>query len=127
MTVRTKTFLMLLGTLLVGAAVGALGMGAVREARQDRLHHLRTPEGLVRRMEDVVGPGGSDPQEIRAVFSRYAVRIDTLYHRFWRERSAVYDSMRQEVTPLLDPAQRARLEAWHRESKHKGRRSGPSR
>ena len=117
MNVNRTAAVLLVGTLVVGIALGVLGAGALRprlEARRPpprRDDRGRGAGGFAAHMLEVIEPRDSvQGARVRVIVERAAVRnrafIEDLNHSL---RGSV-DSMRAELAPLLSSDQRDRLE-----------------
>ena len=111
MTIDAKSSLILLATLLLGIAVGALGAGALSHRRGEHLRELRHPGGFVQHMERIIQPRDEAQREaIRPILEEtgrfhWSV-MDSTHSRMEMEM----ESMRERLAPHLDEAQRERLE-----------------
>jgi len=108
---KMKSALVLLGTLLVGMALGAVLTGFVVQQRIDRLMALRDEEGFVRTLEEVIEPHDTGQRaEIRRVLRRTAERNADVTADFRREIRASTRQMRADLAPILTKEQMERLE-----------------
>jgi hypothetical protein len=113
MSIRVKTALIIVATLLLGGLVGAFTTSRVMDQRMERLNRLRSPDGFAERMEQVIVPRNAEQQaRIRVVLERTSDRFDALHRSYRSQRGATMDSMRTELAPLLAPDQQDRLDAW---------------
>jgi hypothetical protein len=107
-----KAAIMLLVTLLLGVALGALGVGALSRQRVEEVRQLRRPPGFVAHMEEVIQPRDSAQRaSIDPILAATAARNDSILHGTNEQLRAALDSMRARLAPLLDAAQRSRLDA----------------
>ena len=73
MNARTKSILIIIATLLIGIAIGALGTGTILNQRVETLQALREDDGFMFFIERVVEPvDEAQQQEIRAVLKEAA-------------------------------------------------------
>ena len=111
MTARTKSMLLLLGALLIGALIGGLIHARMVEQRIERIGYLRSERGFIRHVERVVEPRDEAQREaIRAVLRQNAERMVDLRFRFRDAVEALLDSTRAELASLLTDEQMERLE-----------------
>lgn len=111
MNLDVKAALILLCTLFLGAGLGAVGEGALVNARNSHVQDLRRPPGFVAHMEEVIGPRDSaQAGVIRPYLEQTARRNDSVMRAAQGELRAGLDSMRRHLDPLLDPDQRDRLD-----------------
>lgn len=107
---RTKTVLILVGTLVLGMVLGALLTGLVVRHRLGHLDHLRTPSGFAQEMMQSIEPTGLDQKEaLRKALSSHARRMRTIRERYRNELRAEVDSMHVAAEELLTPEQEQRL------------------
>jgi hypothetical protein len=108
--------LLLLATLAVGVALGALGAGALRP----RLERINPPPprqggppagGFAEHIMSVIDPSDSAQEsKVRAVVERTAARNRSSIEGLNQSLRASVDSMRVELTPMLTADQRERLD-----------------
>ena len=124
MTLRTKSALVLLATLLIGMVLGSLLHGFVQRQRfRDALSLARPPQ-LIADIERVIGV--EDDARRRAVRSLLEessgrLRAERLEHALFLRTTL--DSHEAALAPLLDEDQRARLRnhlAGHRRVMRRG-------
>jgi len=109
--IDVKAAAILLCTLFLGAGLGAVGEGALVNARNAREQDLRRPPGFVAHMEGVIGPHDSAQADIiRPYLEQTARRNDSVMQVAQAALRAGLDSMRRHLDPLLDPDQRDRLD-----------------
>jgi len=111
-TINAKSSLILLATLVLGIALGALGMGAFFHHRGDHLRELRHPGGFVRHMERIIQPRDEAQRDaIRPILEEtdrfHGSTMDSTHARMMMEM----ESLRVRLAPHLDEAQRERVEA----------------
>lgn len=111
MTTRTKTTLIIIGTLLLGMLLGALLTGAVVRHRLGQLNDLRTPRGFSRVLEETIQPANAaQREELQAALQQGGRRLVRLRRQHRQETRALVDSLRAEIEPLLTPEQQKRLD-----------------
>ena len=106
-----KAAVMLLITLILGILLGALGAGALSRQRSEQVQQLRRPPGFVAHMEEVIEP--RDPAQrakVEPILTFTAARNDTILQQANSQLHDALDAMRARLDPLLDAAQRDRLE-----------------
>jgi hypothetical protein len=111
MIIDFRAALMLLVTLVLGVALGALGVGALSRQRQQEVRDLHRPDGFVSRMEDAIGPRDSAQRlQIHGVIAATAATNDSIVRAANDQLRHALDSMRIRLTPMLDDGQRRRLD-----------------
>ena len=128
MTVRAKSILIVVGTLLVGVIIGALGTGALLSHRMSTLQALRAESGLVRYLEDVIEPvDEAQREEIRSILEAAARQQMEMRRYMYEQNRAFYEEMRTELGRILTEEQKARLRAWAQRERRDGPRFRPPR
>ena len=107
---------MLLATLVIGVALGALGAGAIRPRLErggpppPRAGGPSPDGGLTEHVMRVIEPSDSaQATKVRAVVERTAARNRELIQELNGSLKASIDSMRAELAPMLTTDQRERL------------------
>ncbi|HET6340573.1 MAG TPA: hypothetical protein VFG78_00130 [Gemmatimonadota bacterium] len=112
MTIDARSSLILLATLLLGIAIGALGAGAVAQRRSEHIRELRMRGMFVDHMEQIIRPRDQAQWEairpiVEATGRRNYAIMDSTHIRLEAEMGR----MREALAPHLDEAQRGRMEA----------------
>jgi hypothetical protein len=108
--VKAKTSLILIGTLIIGVAIGGLGSGLLRGDRARELELMRPQHRFLQFMKRVVRPTAEQSQQFDDILAKYSKQISTIHEQHQEEIFAVYDSLHKELNSLLTEEQRARLE-----------------
>ena len=110
MDINVKAAVILLSTLFLGVGLGAVGEGALVNARNSREQDLRRPPGFVAHMEDVIGPHDSaQASAVRSYLEQTARQNDSIMRVAQDALRNALDSMVVRLDPLLDATQRDRL------------------
>lgn len=110
MNTSTTSALLLAGTLAAGLVLGAAGAGALARQRRVELGTLGRPPGFARHVEDVLQPRDSAQRaRLQPVIERAAARNQRIIRDANVSLRQSIDSLRAELGPLLDDAQRDRL------------------
>jgi hypothetical protein len=111
MQIEIKAAAMLLVTLLLGVALGAVGAGALSRQRTEQVRELRRAPGFVAHMEEVIEPRDSTQRaRIEPTLAATAAQNDSILQGANAQLHAAIDSMRARLAPVLDADQRGRLE-----------------
>jgi hypothetical protein len=128
MKTNTKTALIIIGTLLIGIVIGALGSGLVVHKFATRMAEMRHREIFVERIVELIDPTPEQEPKVRDILTRHAEKFSELAEGFHEDASALLDSLRSELAPVLTEEQKARLEErrerFGRVFKHGGRPRG---
>ncbi len=114
MKTNTKTVLIIVATLLIGMLIGVLGSGFVVHRFVSRAVDMRRQDVFVERLMDVIDPAPDQEAEVKGILDRHAERFSDITDEFHRETSALFDSLRADLDPVLTDEQKARLEERHR-------------
>lgn len=108
---RTKSVLILLATLLLGALLGAVLTGWWVQQRTDRIRAVRTADGFVERVLKRVEPTSAAQRDTVEVIARKrAEQLHRLRRAHRADTRAVLDSLRQDLRPVLTEEQLSRME-----------------
>lgn len=109
MRVETRSALILLATLSLGIALGAVSAGRWRQMRTESAQELRRPAGFVNHLLEIIQPRADQRDAVRAVLDSTAQRNLDVLNGAQRELREELEAMRLRLAPLLDEDQRARL------------------
>jgi hypothetical protein len=106
----TKSALLLASTLLLGLVLGAVGAGALERQRRAESGGLGRPPGFARHVLHEIEPRDSaQAAQLEPIVVRTAERNQRIIREARERLRSSVDSMRAELSPLLDDAQRERL------------------
>ncbi len=131
MTTRTKSILMLLGTLLIGMLLGVFIHALMVENRIERLTSLRSQAGFVRFMDKMIEPTDDAQREaIQAALEDAAAAL-SVHHAESRETlEEIMGSFRASLDSLLTEEQletlNERMERAWKYRKSRGRKDSSS-
>lgn len=110
MSNSVRAWLLLVVTLCLGIAIGVLGGGALQDRRMQRVNDMRRPGGFVEHVQQVIRPT-SDAQwnAIRPLVQAAADANAERRRAHDGAMRASLDSLKTQLDPLLDAAQRERL------------------
>jgi hypothetical protein len=109
MNVKTKTALIIIATLIIGIAIGAMLNRALLQHRIKRTFSYRNPDRLPVFYERILDPNVEQTQKIRSILKKHAVTISKIRNNYQEEMLAANESFKTELDPLLTPAQKRRL------------------
>ena len=113
MSAATKSGLLLCGVLLLGLLLGFAGSNAVRERGRGPVGGGRggPRSGLAQHFEDVIQPRDSaQAHQVREILERRAEKNRILIRTINDSLRISIDELKRELNPLLDDAQRRRLD-----------------
>lgn len=110
MTDRTKSALLIGGTLLIGMIIGGLFNAALVNRRFSEVARFRSPGGLALRIEEVIQPESEEQAEaIRAVLDGAAPKFMEAFEESRTRIRALTDSIMGELEVILTDEQMDRL------------------
>lgn len=110
MSTRTKTIVVIIATLLIGIAIGALATGALREKRAKHIEAMLPGQRFLRVMERIIQPTPEQRATIEGILKKRSDQIGALNEEYQGEIRAVLDSLHSELDAVLTPEQKSRLE-----------------
>ncbi|MFK7845621.1 MAG: hypothetical protein AB8G77_09985 [Rhodothermales bacterium] len=113
MTAKTKSIVIIIGTLIVGVIIGSLATGAVFSQRVAEIQALRDENGMTRFLERVIKPKDEAQQkEIRAILKKTASQQMEIRRSIVMEHREVFQELRAELAEVLTPEQKVELREW---------------
>ena len=123
MRIETKSAVILLFTFLLGGLIGVLAAGAVAQTRASRVAEMRE-RGFAMQLEQLIEPRDEAQREaIHAILAAAAERNRETMEGARQQIRSSLEEMREELEPLLDENQRAKLD----EAAKRFRRGPPGR
>ena len=110
MSAKAKTILIISGTLVIGIGIGALGIGSLRQTRQQRFEMMPPAQRFIGAMERIIQPSEGQREAISRTLAKHSEQLEAIHERHQDEIFAVYDSLRNDFASLLTDEQRRRLE-----------------
>ncbi len=113
MTPRTRSYLLLGATLVIGIVLGALLVGALGQFRAGRIEGMRDRDGFVRDIQRMIQPR-DDAQRatLRPIIEATATRNRQVMDDFNDQMRAALAELVAELEPHLDEEQMARLQRF---------------
>jgi hypothetical protein len=99
----------ILGAVIIGITIGALGSGMLRENRVKRFERMRPEQRFSEVMEKIIQPEGEQREAIEKVLKEQSEQIAAIQERYHSEIIAVFDSSRKALQKILTEEQRERL------------------
>lgn len=116
MNSKTKSALVLLGTLALGIALGAMLWSAAHSRRMAEIQALRHQGALTTRIQTVVqAVDESQGNQVREVVARYESGLLEIYGEMATARRQATDSLRYHLGEFLSDNQMQYLDVWLRE------------
>ena len=113
MNAQTKSLIVILATLLVGATIGALATSAIMNQRIEELQALRMEGGFMGLIERVIEPtDDAQRAEIRSVLEKAAKQQLEIRISMIEEHRSLFDELHTELDAILTTQQKERLSAF---------------
>jgi len=125
MKIETKTYVIIVLTLVIGMIIGALITGAIVRHRIRRFMSLGHPDHLTARIERIIEPTEAQRDTVHQILMDHARKFDQIHGRFESQLLALKDSLKKDLDPILTEEQKERLERVPRPPEHfRGHRPG---
>jgi len=133
MKIETKTYVIIVLTLVIGMIIGALISGVVVRHRIRQFMSLGHPDHLTERIESIIEPTAAQRDTVHQILMRHAQQFHEIHGRFESQLLALKDSLKMDLDPILTEEQKERLERApkpprhlrdHRPGQRKDRRPG---
>ena len=112
MSVRIKTGIIILVTLLIGVVIGILiDRTIMRNQFKQKFAGMRRPQGMIMMFERIIEPDESQYQELREILKRYSQKLHEIVEKSRKEMDTVMDSLKTELDPILTDEQKERLQS----------------
>ena len=109
MNIRTKTYVIIVVTLLIGILFGILITRTLVRGRMARMMHRPPQEEFVQRFMRVIDPAPDQREPIRAVLEKHGAEFMKTAAECQEKFARLHESTKKELDPLLTPEQKKRL------------------
>lgn len=129
MSAKSKSIFVLVGILVLGLVLGVMLQTTIHNKQMERTRSLRDRGALSEMIADVVKPeSDAQSQAVKEVVTRWEESLDEMMHDAFRMRSALFDSMHQELAQdVLTPEQVDALDEWRTKNRRGSRRGNSGR
>jgi len=110
MNIKLKFSLIIIITLIIGAAIGFEISEITIKNRFDEMNNFKEPKGFVKIFEDVIQPEIGQQAAIESILFKYHNKIDSVSKLNMNFVSSIIDSMKAELNKNLKPEQIERLD-----------------
>jgi hypothetical protein len=111
MSIRAKTVFIIAITLIIGILIGTFVLvPPIARQHFKRIASMRRPEGFIKGMEHIIRPSESQAETVREVLDTYSRQFDEINDRHHTQMTALMDSLRADLTPILTDEQNDRLD-----------------
>ena len=98
---KTKSFLIILVTLIIGAAIGFEISEILFQKRFDEVKAARKPKSFVNLFEKIIQPGEKQKEAIEPILLKYQKKVDEIISGGRTQVDVQIDSMAAELKPFL--------------------------
>ena len=109
MNTRTKSTIVLIGVLLIGIIIGALGSTMLRRNMwEDRVARFRSPQGFAERFIKIIQPDPQQEKAVQEILLKHHKKMLSITE-LSRERVKIHaDSLLIDLEPILSTEQMER-------------------
>jgi len=127
MNTKTKSTIVLIGVLLIGIVIGALGSSLIRRSMwEERVARFRSPEGFSERLIHIIKPDPAQEEKVRQILLKHHDKMEKITEASRAMIKEHADSLLIDLQPVLNPEQLARLkDILHRRPAHRRERHEP--
>lgn len=113
MKLHAKTITILVVTLLIGVAIGALGWSNIHTRRAERINEMRRQGGLYYSIDRYIDPVDSlQEARLRGLASAYQDTLGRFWRHYMRHRTELMQAYRDDLIPELKEDQVASLQPY---------------
>lgn len=110
MKMHSKTVFVLIGTLLIGIAIGALGWSGLHNYRAEQLDQVRREGGMYGSLLRYIEPTDSiQEMRLRTLTTTYQDTLGPFWRHYLRHRVILMESFEEELLPILDEDQQVKV------------------
>ena len=109
MNIRTKSTIVLIGVLLIGIIIGALGSTMLRRNMwEDRVAKFRSPHGFTERFIKIIQPDPQQEKAIEEILLKHHHKMLSITEKSRDKINTHADSLFIELEPILSSEQMQR-------------------
>jgi len=113
MKMHSKTVIVLISTLLIGLAIGALGWSGVHNYRAEQLDRMRREGGFYGSITRYIEPEDSvQEKQLRTLATAYQDTLGPFWRHYMRHRVVLMESFEEELLPILSEPQKEKLQPY---------------
>jgi hypothetical protein len=110
MNTKTKSIFVIIGALLIGIIIGAMGSTMLRrDLFEDRIARFRTPEGFTQRLIEVIQPDPAQREAVEQIMAKHHKKMIEIRNQGHELIKSHADSLLKDLEPVLKPDQLERL------------------
>ena len=117
---KTKSIFVLIGVLIIGIIIGALGSSLLRRSMwEERVSRFRTPEGFTERILERIDPDPDKRDAVKNILMEQHRKLAQKFEHTRVQMEAHADSVLLQLKPLLNEVQMERAAHFlKRRSRH---------
>ena len=124
MKLHSKTVFVLVGTLAIGIAIGALWQSTLHNRRMEALANMRNQGGLYSSVDRYIDPVDQAQEDtLRSLSKVYQRKLSRFYGHYLWHKSTLMDSLKTDMYPLLTPEQTTQITPWFERNIRRNRSS----
>ena len=111
MNIQAKSSLILVFTLLIGIALGVLiDRTLIHQSFVKRMERMQSPGAFMSNFERLIEPNEDQFNHVKKIVEKYSQRLFEQSQNTRQEMTAIMDSLKAELEPILTSEQKERLE-----------------
>jgi len=110
MSIKVKTTLIIVVTLIIGIVLGAMLNRALLHNRLRRTFSLINPAGFPAAFERIVRPDRDQRKKVREILQKHSARVREIRGEFRDHMIEANETLNKELDAVLSPEQKKRLE-----------------
>ncbi|MFH1195211.1 MAG: hypothetical protein V1720_05835 [bacterium] len=122
---KIKSSLILVVTLFIGIAIGFEISEIMIKKRFESFKDVREPKGFVNMFNEILKPGENQKAEVDSILLKYHKQIDSVFKSGFAVVKTQMDSMRTELSKILNKEQMDRFDKEREKMKNPPRDHKP--
>lgn len=109
MNAKSKSFLLLLITLLVGILLGFLLKTKIIDDRFEQMRGMKKPDGMLNMMINIIEPSEEQLKELKPILEKHQSRFDTVMIESQDKMKVLIDLLNEDLSKVITKEQMKRL------------------
>lgn len=107
---NTKSFIIILVTLLLGIAIGFEINEILLKKKFEKFRDIRKPKGFIGMFEEIIQPDNEQKPKIESILMNFHKKTESIMSGARSEMNLELDSLRMELVPILNKEQLKRFD-----------------
>ena len=108
----SRNTLIIIGTLILGFAIGFLVNGWLTRIRIDNMRQDFAQRGMQRQIMRIIQPDAAQMKELQPIFDKYnTIRLENMESHFEQQRK-IFNEFKSEIKPCLRKDQLMKLDSF---------------